>query len=512
MKYSNLTSTERLEIKTLGELKTSGYLSRSIKQELRDNLIEKIRNKEDIFPGIWGYEETVIPDVERAILSMHNINLLGLRGQAKTRIARMMTGLLDEYIPYITDSELHDDPMSPLSRNAKDVVLEMGDDTPVSWLHRNERYTEKLATPDVSVADLIGDVDPIKAATLKLPYSDERVIHFGLIPRSHRGIFVINELPDLQARIQVALFNILQEGDIQIRGFKLRLPLDIQFVFTANPEDYTNRGSIVTPLKDRIESQIVTHYPKTIEVGKKITQQEAVVKEEQKDLVIVNELIKTLIEQIAVEARESEYVDSKSGVSARLTISAYESLLSTAERRALINGEASTYVRISDLYGVVSAICGKVELVYEGEVEGPVIVAQNLIGKAIRNQFLEFYPDPEKSKKSKINPYAKVIEWFGSGNEMEMIGDMTDREYAARLKTIDGLDDFVDMLSAYGSEQEKLFMMEFALHGMAEFSLIGKQSLDKGMKFQDLVSSMFSGPGEDDEDYNFDDDDDNKRF
>jgi magnesium chelatase subunit I len=365
-----------------------------------------------------------------------------------------------------------------------------------------------LATPDVSVADLIGDVDPIKAATLKLPYSDERVIHFGLIPRSHRGIFVINELPDLQARIQVALFNILQEGDIQIRGFKLRLPLDIQFVFTANPEDYTNRGSIVTPLKDRIESQIVTHYPKTIEIGKKITEQEAIVKEGQKGLV-VNELLKTLIEQIAFEARESEYVDSKSGVSARLTISAYESLLSTAERRSLINREDSTYARISDLYGVVASICGKVELVYEGEVEGPVIVAQNLIGKAIRTQFLNFFPDPEKSKKSKINPYAKVIEWFGGGNEMEMPGDMTDREYIARLKTIDGLDDFVDMLSAYANENEKLFMMEFALHGMAEFSLIGKQSLDQGMKFQDLVSSMFSGPG--DEDYDFDDDDDDDR-
>ena len=511
MSYSKLTSPEKLSIKTLGELKKAGYTSRTIKQELRDNLIEKIRNKEVVFPGIWGYEETVIPDVERAILSMHNINLLGLRGQAKTRIARMMTGLLDEFIPYVTDSELHDDPLDPLSRFAKDVVLDKADHTPISWLHRAERYTEKLATPDVSVADLIGDVDPIKAATMKLPYSDERVIHFGLIPRSHRGIFVINELPDLQARIQVALFNILQEGDIQIRGFKLRLPLDIQFVFTANPEDYTNRGSIVTPLKDRIESQIVTHYPKTIEVGKKITEQEAVVKKEQKELVVVNDLVKTLIEQIAFEARESEYVDSKSGVSARLTISAYESLLSTAERRALINGETSTYIRISDLYGVVSAICGKVELVYEGEVEGPVIVAQNLIGKAIRNQFLNFYPDPEKSKKSKINPYAKVIEWFGSGNEMEMIGDMPDREYQARLKTIDGLDDFVDMLSAYGSESEKLFMMEFALHGMSEFSLIGKQSLDQGMKFQDLVSSMFSGPG-DDEDYDFDDDDDKKRF
>lgn len=508
MKYSELTSTQTLGIHTLGELKKTGYESRSIKQELRDNLIEKIKSKTEVFPGIWGYEETVIPDVERAILSMHNINLLGLRGQAKTRIARMMVNLLDEYIPYVKDSELHDDPLAPLSRFAKDVIEEKGDNTPIEWLHRSERYTEKLATPDVSVADLIGDVDPIKAATLRLPYSDERVIHYGLIPRSHRGIFVINELPDLQARIQVALFNILQEGDIQIRGFKLRLPLDIQFVFTANPEDYTNRGSIVTPLKDRIESQIVTHYPKTLEVGKKITEQEAVVKKEQKEIVKVNELIKTLIEQIAFEARESEYVDSKSGVSARLTISAYESLLSSAERRALINGEDSTYVRISDLYGVIPAICGKVELVYEGEVEGPVIVAQNLIGKAIRTQFLNYFPDPEKSKKSKINPFAKVIEWFGSGNEMEMIGDMPDREYIARLKTIDGLDDFVDMLSAYGDASEKLFMMEFALHGMAEYSLIGKQSLDQGIKFQDLVSSMFSGP--DDEDFDFDDDDDEK--
>lgn len=512
MTYSKLTSTELLGIRTLGELKKAGYQSRSIKQELRDNLIEKIRNKENVFPGIWGYEETVIPDVERAILSMHNINFLGLRGQAKTRIARMMVNLLDEYIPYIKHSELHDDPLAPLSRYAKDVLAEQGDNAEIAWLHRDDRYTEKLATPDVSVADLIGDVDPIKAATLKLPYSDERVIHFGLIPRSHRGIFVINELPDLQARIQVALFNILQEGDIQIRGFKLRLPLDIQFVFTANPEDYTNRGSIVTPLKDRIESQIVTHYPKTIETGKRITEQEAIVKPEQVGLVRVNELVKTLIEQIAFEARESEYVDAKSGVSARLTISAYESLLSTAERRALINGEDSTYVRISDLYGVVSAICGKVELVYEGEVEGPVIVAQNLIGKAIRTQFLNFFPDPEKSKKSKINPYAKVVEWFGAGNEMEMPADMTDREYIARLKTIDGLDDFVDMLSAYGDPEEKLFMMEFALHGMAEFSLVGKQALDQGMKFQDLVSSMFSGPGEDDYDFEDDDDDDRKPF
>jgi magnesium chelatase subunit I len=241
-------------IKTLAQLKGTGYHFKTIKDELRANLIQKLKNKEKVFEGIWGYEETVIPDLERAILAGHDINLLGLRGQAKTRLARLMVNLLDEYVPVIEGSELNDDPLHPISRYGKDKIKELGDQTPITWLHRDERYTEKLATPDVSIADLIGDVDPIKAASLKLPYSDERVIHFGLIPRSHRCIFVINELPDLQARIQVALFNILQEGDIQIRGFKIRLILDIQFVFTANPEDYTNRGSIVTPLKDRIDS------------------------------------------------------------------------------------------------------------------------------------------------------------------------------------------------------------------------------------------------------------------
>src|SRR5690349_7113481 len=319
--------------KTLKELKASGYKSRSIKDELRENLITKLRNKESVFAGIWGYEETVIPDLERAILAGHDINLLGLRGQAKTRLARLMVNLLDEYVPCIEGSELNDDPLNPISRYGIDKVKELGDATPISWLHRDERYSEKLATPDVSIADLIGDVDPIKAATLKLPYSDERVIHFGLIPRSNRCIFVINELPDLQARIQVSLFNILQEGDIQIRGFKLRLPLDIQFVFTANPEDYTNRGSIVTPLKDRIDSQIITHYPKTLDIGKRITQQEARLKDAQK-VIAANEIAKDLIEQIAFEARKSEYVDAKSGVSARLTISALEALIASAERRS----------------------------------------------------------------------------------------------------------------------------------------------------------------------------------
>src|SRR5438874_4925242 len=296
------------KIKTLGELKKSGYASRTIKEEIRENLIKKIRSKENTFPGIVGYEDTVIPDTERALLSRHNILFLGLRGQAKTRMARQMTDLLDEYIPIIAGSEVNDDPLNPLSKFAKDQIAEYADETPIRWMHRSERYGEKLATPDVSVADLIGDIDPIKAANLRLSFADERVIHYGIIPRSNRGIFVINELPDLQARIQVALFNILEEGDVQIRGFKLRLPLDILFVFTANPEDYTNRGAIVTPLKDRIESKILTHYPKTLETSLAITEQEAEIDEEQKATIRVSDLAKRLIEQVAFEARNNEYV------------------------------------------------------------------------------------------------------------------------------------------------------------------------------------------------------------
>src|ERR1043165_9303344 len=356
-------------IKTFGELKRSGYQTKTIKDELRDNLILSLKKRENVFEGIQGYDDSVIPHLQSAILSRHNIVFLGLRGQAKTRLARLMINLLDEYIPVVAGSEMNDDPFLPISRFANDVLAEKGDDTPISWLHRDERYGEKLATPDVSVADLIGDVDPIKAATLKLPYSDERVIHYGIIPRSNRCIFVINELPDLQARIQVALFNILQEGDIQIRGFKIRLLLDMQFVFTANPEDYTNRGSIVTPLKDRIDSQIITHYPKSIEIGKRITEQEARLKDVQRKTITVNELAKDLVEQIAFEARKSEYVDAKSGVSARLTISAYENLVAAAERRTILNNESSTQIRVSDFIGVVPAITGKVELVYEGEQE-----------------------------------------------------------------------------------------------------------------------------------------------
>jgi magnesium chelatase subunit I len=480
-------------IKTLGELKKSGYVSRSVKDELRDNLIEQLQKQEGGFEGIIGYEDTVIPDLQTAILSRHNILLLGLRGQAKTRIARLLVNLLDEYVPYIEGSELYDDPMNPISWFGHNEVLSKGDATPIAWLHRNDRYTEKLATPDVTVADLIGDVDPIKAATLKLTYSDERVLHFGLIPRAHRGIFVINELPDLQARIQVSLFNILQEKDIQIRGFKLRLPLDIQFVFTANPEDYTNRGSIVTPLKDRIESQILTHYPRSVEVSRKITQQEASLSPSQRSNVEADGLVKNLVEQIAFEARNSEYIDKKSGVSARLTISAYENLISNAERRMIINREKNTFVRISDFLGVIPAITGKIELVYEGELEGPAKVANILVGKAIKTLMLQYFPDPEKAKKSKkANPYKEIIEWFENGNTLSVIDGLPLQEYKKLLNSITGLKDFVKTFHPKLAENQQLLLMEFVLHGLAEFSQLNKGFLDNGFAFSDMFNSLFN--------------------
>lgn len=498
---------EHNKINTAGQLRSAGYKTKTIKEELRANLIDKLGKKENVFEGIWGYEETVIPDLERAILAGHDINLLGLRGQAKTRLARLMINLLDDYVPVIEGSELNDDPLNPISRFGKDKISELGDATPVSWLPREDRYTEKLATPDVSIADLIGDVDPIKAASLKLPYSDERVIHFGLIPRSHRCIFVINELPDLQARIQVALFNILQEGDIQIRGFKLRLPLEIQFVFTANPEDYTNRGSIVTPLKDRIDSQIITHYPKTLSIGKKITQQEAQINDVQRKAVTANEIAKDLVEQIAFEARKSEFVDPKSGVSARLTISAYENLIAAAERRAIINHEKNTFVRVTDFIGVIPSITGKVELVYEGEQEGPGIVAQNLVGKAIRTQFINYFPDPDKFRKQKEkSPYKKITDWFGLGNTIDLLHDQTNPQHEAALRSVPGLPDLIAEFHKGQDAPTKIFLMEFALHGLAEFSLISKHNLVSGLQFKDLLSSMFTLPKPEEDDDDIEDD------
>ena len=451
-----------------------------------------------------GYEDTVIPDVERALLSRHNILFLGLRGQAKTRMARQMTNLLDEYVPSIAGSDINDDPLNPVSTFAQDQIAAHGDETPIHWIHRSERYGEKLATPDVSVADLIGDIDPIKAANLKLSFADERVLHYGIIPRSNRCIFVINELPDLQARIQVALFNILEEGDVQIRGFKLRLPLDILFVFTANPEDYTNRGSIVTPLKDRIESQILTHYPKSLEQALEITEQEADINEEQKGRVNVSDLVKRLIEQVAFEARASEFVDKKSGVSARLTISAFENAVSAAERRAIINNEKQTQVWIGDLAGIIPSVTGKMELVYEGEQEGPYQVAMNLVDKAIRAQFVQYFPNPDAMKKRRStgkasqteketeNPYRSIINWFDKGNNLNISFGTSDKDKILLLYKVDGLHALVKKYFAQANDIQSALLMEFVLHGLASYSLISKKIFESRVEFKDLIGSMMN--------------------
>jgi magnesium chelatase subunit I len=483
-----------MNITTLGELKKSGYQSKSIKDELRANLIENIKNKVTTFEGIHGYENTVIPELERAILSRHNINLLGLRGQAKTRLARMMVNLLDEYIPVVEGSEINDDPLQPISRFAVELIAEKGDDTPITWLHRNDRFAEKLATPDVTVADIIGDVDPIKAANLKLSYADDRVIHYGMIPRANRCIFVINELPDLQARIQVALFNILQEGDIQIRGFKLRLPLDMQFLFTANPEDYTNRGSIVTPLKDRIGSQILTHYPETVEIARTITSQEAKLVESQAETVYVPDLAKDLLEQISFEARESEYVDVKSGISARMSITAFENLLSTAERRALLAGDENTSVRLSDFIGIIPAITGKVELVYEGEQEGADFVANELLNSAIKTLFPDYFPKVEKlEKQGEETPYDDLISWFFNGDGFELMDDFDDAKYKAKLDEVTPLDTLIADYQPEIDPKDVYFEKEFILWGLTQFKKLSKYRYSEGLKFQDPYGSYISG-------------------
>ncbi|MDO1501032.1 sigma 54-interacting transcriptional regulator [Winogradskyella maritima] len=481
-------------IQTLKELKASGYQSKSIKDELRDNLIENIKNKKPSFTGIHGYENTVIPELERAILSRHNINLLGLRGQAKTRLARLMLQLLDENIPVVEGSEINDDPLNPISRYAKELISEKGDNTPITWLHRDERFAEKLATPDVTVADIIGDVDPIKAANLKLSYADDRVIHYGMIPRANRCIFVINELPDLQARIQVALFNILQEGDIQIRGFKLRMPLDMQFIFTANPEDYTNRGSIVTPLKDRIGSQILTHYPATVEIAKTITAQEAKLDERQKGRIYVPELATELLEQISFEARESSYVDVKSGVSARLSITAYENLLSTAERRALLSGDEKTTVRLSDFIGIIPAITGKIELVYEGEQEGADVVANELLNSAIATLFPEYFPKIEKlEKQGEETPYDDLVSWFFQKSDgFELLDEFDDERYKAELDAILPLHDLIKEHQPDIDERDIYFEKEFVLWGLVQFKKLSKYEYAEGLKFQDPYSDFIN--------------------
>jgi len=485
------------DIKTLGELKKIGYIEKNIKDELRDNLITKLKNKETVFPDIYGYEHTVVPDLQRAILARHNINLLGLRGQAKTKIARLLVHLLDKYIPIIEGSEVMDSPFNPVSHFGRTQLKEHGDNTPITWVERNERYTEKLATPDVSVADLIGDVDPIKAANMKLNYADERVIHFGLIPRANRGIFVVNEIPDLQARIQVALFNILQEGDIQIRGFKFRIPLDIMFIFTANPEDYTNRGSIITPLKDRIQSQILTHYPKSYEIGSAITQNQVKLTQHQKETVVVGSLMKRLIEEVAIEARQSEYVDVKSGVSARLTISTYEQMVAAAELRAILSGEPKVNASVNDLLNALPGLIGKIEMVYEGEQEGALNVANHLINAAIKKVSKIFFPgiDRIKSTNKKTEALNSIIDWFRNGSKIDILFNATEIEKEAGLKKIDNLYNVINQSVQPEIKENNLVAAEFLLHSLAAWSHLSKFNLEYGTKFEDMFSSVFPSGG-----------------
>lgn len=489
------------KITTLGRLKESGWESVSVKEEMRRNLIKKMKNKEPLFPGILGYEKTVIPQLQNAILARHDILLLGLRGQAKTRILRMLVQFLDEEIPIIEGSEINDDPLKPISKFARKQIEKYGDDTPVSWLNREFRYGEKLATPDTTVADLIGDLDPIKAASQRLSLADEEVINFGLVPRANRGIFVINELPDLQPRIQVALLNIMQERDIQIRGFNVRIPLDVSMAFSANPEDYTNRGNIITPLKDRIDSQIITHYPRKVDTAVGITRQEAWTGRNGEVKVHIPELFREILEQVAFEARDSEYIDQKSGVSTRVTITAMEQIVSAAERRALYNGEKETSLRITDLYYMVPALTGKLELVYEGEQEGAVNVAKHIIGKAINSTFKKHFPDPQNRKEKKEDEYHAILDWFSKGNSLEIPDLISDKKYHKLLDGVDGLKKTVT--KRVGKRSEDLYsLMDLVIESLHQNSKLGRDDLDEGRSYSDMLGSMLGGMGDfEEEDY-----------
>lgn len=483
---------------TIAELKNSGWSSRTVAEELRENLLAKLGGKAPLFPGIVGFEKTVIPQLVNAILSQHHFILLGLRGQAKTRIVRQLSQLLDEWQPVIAGSPLNEDPLRPITPYGKRMIEEHGDKTPIEWRPRESRYHEKLATPDVSIADLIGDIDPIKAAREKLDISNEEVIHWGIVPRTNRGIFAINELPDLQPRIQVGLLNILEENDIQVRGFPLRVPLDICMVFTANPEDYTNRGNIITPLKDRIDSQIITHYPRNVDEARQITDQEARKNNEQ---IVIPEFMRDIVEHITFEARQSEYVDQSSGVSARVSIAALENFLANIERRACANGDNDLFPRVCDLYATLPAITGKIELVYEGEQEGPSIIARNLIGEAVTAVFLKHFPKPSKEKSSPDgppaeNPYEPVTDFFSTGKKVELSDDLTLVQYTARLKEIAGLDRIVQKYFPTDNERERLLRMELVLEGLFHHNVIAREEVDAVVRYGDIFSDMLRSMGD----------------
>jgi magnesium chelatase subunit I len=514
-------------IHTFAELRASRYRLRSVKDEMRENLLATIARGERTFPGIHGYDRTVIPAVHNAILSKHDVILLGLRGQAKTRILRSLTSLLDEQVPIIEGCEINDSPFQPSCKRCRRLATERGDDLPIAWLHRDQRYREKLATPDVTVADLIGDIDPIKAANQRLTYADEEVIHYGIIPRTNRGIFAINELPDLAPRIQVALLNILEERDLQIRGFPIRIPMDIVLVFSANPEDYTSRGNIITPLKDRIDSQILTHYPQNVRTAMQITEQEAWLDRAGGSTIEIPSYIRELIEEIAFIARGSELVDQSSGVSARLTISAMELLQSNLERRVAMTGDQQVFPRLADLAMLLPAITGKVEMVYEGEQQGSEVVARKLIGMAVGKLFESKFPPVERAgvsaraerNRSEVDhddlddmfagrrarkpaapprdeerPTAKsepnydaILAWFVDGNKVTLSDEQPFAQYFRELNRIPKLSETATRYGSANNDYEQAFWMEMVLEGLHQALRLAREDLDSTITFQELM-------------------------
>jgi magnesium chelatase subunit I len=517
---------------TLGELRASGYHVRSVKDEMRANLLAKIARGEHTFPGVHGYDRTVIPAIHNAVLSKHDIILLGLRGQAKTRILRSLTALLDEQVPIVDGCEINDSPFEPSCKRCRRLFAEKGEELPIAWLPREVRYREKLATPDVTVADLIGDIDPIKAANQRLTYADEEVIHYGIIPRTNRGIFAINELPDLAPRIQVALLNILEERDLQIRGFPIRIPMDVVLVFSANPEDYTSRGNIITPLKDRIDSQILTHYPQSLATAIHITEQEAWTDRGDGIAIEIPPYVGELIEQIAFVARESELVDQSSGVSARLTIAARELLQSNMERRAAITRDAFVFPRLSDFSMILPAITGKVEMVYEGEQQGAEVVARKLVGLALAKLFESKFPAVERAGVSQRNErergrgygeidaedldevfagrgkqkrreqqreepkrgapkaepaYDDILAWFIAGNKVTLSDEQPFAEYYGELQRVPKLADTASKYTPAGRDEERAFWMELILEGLHQALRLSREDLDSTITFQELM-------------------------